>query len=177
MSHVSVPFARSATLNLPPVTGALGGRVRSVVTVVDESLDGNLVVRKGDPTKVVPALADEVGADAVYIAEDFGPYGRSRDQAVEDALHEVGSELVRVGSAYAVPPCEIVNKSGDPYKVFTPFSKAWRSHGWPDPIPAPRSTSVTWVGAKSDGIPAAPKVDADLPSPGEDAQPGADDRG
>jgi deoxyribodipyrimidine photo-lyase len=137
---------------------------------LDESLDGHLVVRRGDPANVVPALADEVGADAVYIAEDFGPYGRDRDEAVEDALHEVGSSLERVGSAYAVPPGEIVNKSGEPYKVFTPFSKAWRSHGWPDPLAAPRSTSVTWVGdVKGDGLPSAPEVDADLPAPGEAA--------
>ena len=133
------------------------------------AVDGALVVRRGSPATTVTALAREVGAERVFVAEDFGPYGAARDRAVEAALALHGIELVRVGSPYAVPPGEVVNKSGDPYKVFTPFSRAWRAHGWPDPIPAPRS--VRWAaGLDSDGFPSVP-LDAglELPPPGEAA--------
>ena len=46
------------------------------------------------------------------------------------------------------PPGTVVNGSGDPYKVFTPFSRAWRAHGWDDPQHAPRN--VSWVAADDD---------------------------
>ena len=38
-------------------------------------------------------------------------------------------------------PGLVVNGSGEPYKVFTPFSKAWRAHGWPAPAPTPRDAA------------------------------------
>ena len=132
------------------------------------STDGHLVIRAGPPATKVRALARAVGAAAVFCAEDFGPYGRGRDDEVEQALAEIGVDLVRVGSPYAVPPGTIFNKSGEPYRVFTPFSKAWRSHGWDDPVRRPRS--VTWVdGIDSDDVPDPPPTDADLPEPGETA--------
>ena len=64
----------------------------------------------GHPAPSVPALAREVGADAVYCAEDFGPYGSTRDDEVERALAKDGGELHRVGSPYAVPPGAVTNQ-------------------------------------------------------------------
>jgi deoxyribodipyrimidine photo-lyase len=132
---------------------------------LDEAMGGRLVVRRGDPADVVPSLATEVGADRVFVSEDFGPYGAARDDAVAAGLEAVGGVLERVGSPYAVPPGEVRNGSGQPYKVFTPFSKAWAAHGWPAPQAAPRS--VRWVAAPGDGVPSAPEPAATLPEPGE----------
>nr|MDQ3307706.1 deoxyribodipyrimidine photo-lyase [Actinomycetota bacterium] len=91
---------------------------------------GGLVVRCGDPVEMVAALAREVDAQSVHVAADFGPYGAERDVAVEAALAETEVALVRTGSPYAVAPGRVLNKTGDSYQVFTPFSKAWREHGW-----------------------------------------------
>ncbi|MEO8750494.1 MAG: deoxyribodipyrimidine photo-lyase, partial [Allobranchiibius sp.] len=38
---------------------------------------------------------------------------------------------------------EVVGASGSPYKVFTPFSRAWLDHGWP--APAQRPAKIRWV--------------------------------
>ncbi len=135
---------------------------------LDESMGGHLVVRHGDPATVVPGLAAEVEADKVFVTADFGPYGAQRDDAVEAALGAADRRLVRSGSAYAVDPGLIENGSGTPYKVFTPFSKAWVAHGWPPPVEAPRQ--VPWAsGVPSHGIPEAPPTTATLPLPGEGA--------
>ena len=45
-----------------------------------------LVVRHGDPTHVIPALAAELDATSVVVSRDYAPYGRARDAAVADAL-------------------------------------------------------------------------------------------
>jgi deoxyribodipyrimidine photo-lyase len=140
------------------------------LTALDASIDGRLVVRPGPPDEVVPALAREFGASAVFVAEDVGPYGRRRDEAVEAALAGAGIAFERVGSPYAVAPGDVLNQQGEPYKVFTPFSRAWKDHGWPAPIAAPASVAWAKVPARrGDGIPPAPEVGAALPEPGEDA--------
>ena len=139
---------------------------------LDESMGGRLCVRLGSAASVVPAMAQRIGAEQVHVANDFTPYARARDQAVVEALP--GSvEGVATGTPYAVAPGTIVNGSGSPYKVFTPYSKAWRSQGWDDPQPAPRK--VTWVEEDDDQRVAAMldkalrEAPEGMPPPGEDA--------
>ncbi|MGN6612126.1 MAG: deoxyribodipyrimidine photo-lyase, partial [Angustibacter sp.] len=62
--------------------------------------DGALVVRHGDPARVLPDVARELGAASVHVSADAGPYGRERDAAVEQALGDVA--FVRTGTPYAV---------------------------------------------------------------------------
>jgi deoxyribodipyrimidine photo-lyase len=109
--------------------GAAGGhRLGFLAGCLDdlhEQLGGRLVVREGDPVDVVARVAAEAGATAVHVAEDFGPYGRRRDGAVARALAHDGVELVQTGSPYAVAPGQLRSTSGGPYRVFTPFHRAW----------------------------------------------------
>ena len=61
------------------------------------------MVVHGDPVEGgARVAAREIGADSVHISADYGPYGRERDEAVEEALGDI--ELVRSGSPYAVTP-------------------------------------------------------------------------
>ncbi len=135
---------------------------------LDQDMGGALVVRHGDPAEVVPALARDLDARSVFVAADFGPYGRRRDEAVAAALAADDRELVCEGSSYAVEPGTVLNKEGEPYKVFTPFSKAWRQVGWPGPVPRPSDPS--WAsGVESDELPDVEPTADELPDPGEEA--------
>ncbi|MBU2696912.1 deoxyribodipyrimidine photo-lyase [Pimelobacter sp. 30-1] len=125
-----------------------------------------LVVRQGRPEDVLPALVRETGAGAVHVSADFGPYGAARDERVAQALGEV--PLVRTGSPYAVAPGRLHTKGGDPYKVFTPFYRAWADHGWRAPAGSDPAT-VDWVTAPGADLPDEPGVDAELPEAGEAA--------
>jgi deoxyribodipyrimidine photo-lyase len=129
-------------------------------------------VRSGDPADVVPAVARRVGARTVHCAADFAPYGRRRDAQVEDALAEDGVRLERLGSPYAVAPGTLRKADGDPYKVYSPFQRAWADHGWSAPAPPP--SGVTWAEVPpedGDGIPAVTLPEGvRLPrDPGEEA--------
>jgi deoxyribodipyrimidine photo-lyase len=131
------------------------------------AVDGALVIRTGDPVRVLPALAGEVGAHSVHISADTGPYGRRRDAAVEQALGDV--PLVRTGSPYAVTPGRVTKDDGTPFRVFSPFARAWRAHGWRPPAARPRS--IAWAtGVRSEELPPAPELDGvRLPPAGEEA--------
>ena len=130
---------------------------------------GGLVVRRGDPVEVVPQVVREAKASSVHVSADFGPYGKRRDEAVEQALGDV--PLIRTGSPYAVAPGRITKNDGEPFKVYTPFYRAWKQHGWRAPATA-IAGRVDWHGGLDGvGIPTDPRLPAtlDLPEPGEDA--------
>ena len=121
---------------------------------LDEDLGGRLVVRYGDPVAVVPEVTRATGAGSVHVSEDLGPYGAARDAAVADALGDV--PLRATGSPYAVTPGRVLTQQGTPYKVFTPFLKAWVEHGWRDPARTPDDPdTMEWVDADSEGLPEA----------------------
>lgn len=140
------------------------------LAALDRSMDGALVYRHGDPVDVVPALAAEVGADTVYAASDFAPYGSRRDAEVAKRLGAAGRRLAFVGSPYAVAPGAVNKDDGTAYAVFTPFSKRWRAVGWERSVSAP--ADPTWHGAPTvhcDGPPSRPDVDFALPPSDESA--------
>jgi deoxyribodipyrimidine photo-lyase len=65
--------------------------LRSLDSSIRERSGMGLVVRHGDPADVIPMLAAEVGADVVFVARDYAPYGRHRDAAVRAALERDGA--------------------------------------------------------------------------------------
>lgn len=128
----------------PSLLGSAGvrsARLRASLAALRDDIGGALVVRTGKPADVIPALAGEVGATTVHISSEVTPYGRNRDAVVARRLAAQGVELVATGSPYAVTPGRVSNGSGDPYRVFTPFHRAWKDHGWRGPANRP---DVTW---------------------------------
>ena len=134
------------------------------------SLGRNLLIRHGDPRTVVAEVAAAAGATSVHIAADFGPYGRERDNAVEQVLVAAGVSLVRTGSPYAVAPGRVLKNDGTPYRVYTPFYRAWVKHGWRAPAADPQQWPTWWMPLECEGRPEAPDLgDLELPAAGEQA--------
>lgn len=131
----------------PAFDGAGAARreaLHAALRSLHEATDGALVVRRGRPEEVIPALVRETGAAAVHVTRETTPYGRRRDAEIERALDV---DLVATGTPYAVGPGVLRKADGTPYRVFTPFSRAWRDHGAPGPAPLP---AVRWAAAPAD---------------------------
>ena len=65
--------------------------MRESVRALGEDLrerGSHLAIRVGKPEEVVAEFAKEVGASAVYVTRDYGPYARGRDRRVAAALDE-----------------------------------------------------------------------------------------
>jgi deoxyribodipyrimidine photo-lyase len=138
---------------LDPTLWESGGPVRRAwlaasVLAARDAYDGALVIRRGRPEEVVPAVADEAGAVSVHVSRETTPAGVRRDERVGRVLAGAGVDLVATGTPYAVGPGVVVTGGGTPFKVFTPFSRAWRDHGWPTPATEP--AGVQWNRLASD---------------------------
>jgi deoxyribodipyrimidine photo-lyase len=100
------------------------------LNALDNSMDRALIYRDGPVAEAVVEFCRLVGADTVHITEDFAPYGRRRDAAVEKALAADGRRLVRADTPYVIAPGTVRKDDGSPVKVFTPFYKRWLTHQW-----------------------------------------------
>src|SRR5918998_3626553 len=84
---------------------------------------GELYVRSGRPEDVLPALAREVGAEAVHFASDVSPFAMARDRRVEAAL--AGIEVRRQPGNFVADVGGPKTADGRPFSVFSPFRRAW----------------------------------------------------
>lgn len=100
-------------------------------------LGSRLVVVEGKSVEVVPRVARQWRVDRVVAHRWTEPFGRERDRRVAAAL-DVPFELFE--GETLLPAGSVLNASGEPYSVFTPFSRAAMNRGIvARPTPAPRS--------------------------------------
>jgi deoxyribodipyrimidine photo-lyase len=118
-------------------------------------------------------LAREQGANAVHFNYEYPLNERNRDRAACQALEAVGISPRGYHGDLIVPPGQVVTGQGTPFKVFTPFSKAWlkrllqMEH---EPLPAPAQPESSDNRLQADGysvehqgtITRYPVSDADL---------------
>jgi deoxyribodipyrimidine photo-lyase len=108
---------------------------------LDASLDKKLQVIAGQPIDVLKKLQEKYNVQSVHISAEYEPVSAAQDVEIEKS----GIKLVRTGSAYAVAPGRVLKPSDQtPYRVYTPFYRAWLTHGWRKPEQKPKSiTAVT----------------------------------
>ena len=94
-----------------------------------EANGGRLIVRQGAADRVLDELVRETGAEAIYFNRDPDPYGREMEAKVarqgvpvhahrDATIHERG---------------EVLTAAGTPYRVFTPYARAWSKLEKPAP--------------------------------------------
>ncbi len=84
-----------------------------------------LIVRHANARDAIPALAAELGVEAVYTNHDYEPGALDRDAAVAKALAELGIELRRFKDQVIFERDEVLTQAGKPFSVFTSYKNAW----------------------------------------------------
>jgi deoxyribodipyrimidine photo-lyase len=86
-----------------------------------------LVVRYGMPDEVWKQLLQEFRIHAVYANHDYEAYATARDAAVMKLLEEHGAEFLTFKDQTIFEKNEVMTGSGNPYTVFTPYSRNWKA--------------------------------------------------
>jgi len=119
-----------------------------------------LVIRCGQPEEILPKLAQETGASAVFANKRYEPYAQHRDERITSALLNAGVGFELFKDAVVWEETEILTQAGNPYTVFTPYSKAWKAK----PVPAPRAKFKTFnpqpstLNLQSDTLPTSAEI-------------------
>jgi len=93
-----------------------------------EENGSTLIIRHGDPKREILHIAEKLEIDALFVNRDYETYAKERDLFVQTALHKKDIAFYSFKDHVIFESEEIKNKSGDFFKVFTPYSKAWRAH-------------------------------------------------
>jgi deoxyribodipyrimidine photo-lyase len=87
----------------------------------------------------------------VHHTKAFEPAGISAEKALAAALSTASVNLHAGDSYYAVAPGLVRKPDGTPYRVYTPFQRAWQQEGWLEPQRLTEAVKWAQIGAR--GIP------------------------
>lgn len=143
-----------------PGKWALGGASRwwldKSLSALSRDIDargGRLILRRGDTRVELPKLVSECKAAAVYFTRAYEPWAVALEDDLKVAFAVKGIAFKRYGGNLLREPEAVRTKTGDVYKVYTPFWRALSADFTPaDPPPAPKVLKTCAVKLKSDPL-------------------------
>jgi deoxyribodipyrimidine photo-lyase len=90
-----------------------------------ENYGSSLIVRHGRAVELIPQLAAEFQADAVFCNRDYEPKAIARDAQVSAQLQHDGCILHSYKDQVIFECDEVLTQAGKPFGVFTPYKNAW----------------------------------------------------
>lgn len=92
-----------------------------------EKAGSSFWIYHGQPIDAFKRLHTEYRIDTVFFNQDYEPYALARDRLVAAFLGTVGIRHQACRDHVIFHQNEILNESGKPYVVFTPYSRKWKS--------------------------------------------------
>ncbi len=90
------------------------------------ALGSDLLVFHGKPAMVFNSLDTKEKIQAIYTNRDYEPYGLQRDQLIANWAKKKNIDF-QTFKDHVIFEKDDINIDGRPYKVYTPFSKKWKS--------------------------------------------------
>lgn len=110
-----------------------------------ETIGSKLIVRAGDAVEELEKLAKETNAIAIYFNRDPDPFGKAVETRLQIMCDRLGIACHGFKDAVLHEANEVLTGSGQPYRVYTPYSKNWLSQPKPEVLP-----KVTSLGPPAD---------------------------
>ena len=132
------------------ILGSLGApnRVAFLLDSLDDLRRGlrergaALVVRRGDVLAETVRVAQDAGAEAVFLGEDVSAYAQERERRLRAALAGARIELEVFPGVTVIPPGDLAPAGGDHYRVFTPYWRRWREQPRRNVLRAPERIAL-----------------------------------
>ena len=85
-----------------------------------------LLAEYGTPLEVFKKLHNQYTIHTVYTNHDYEPYALNRDKEIKLFLEAKGIDFTTYKDQVIVEKDELLNDSGQPYKVYTAYRNKWR---------------------------------------------------
>lgn len=91
------------------------------------SMGSDLRIYYGYPTEIWQRILETEDIGTVFTNRDYENYALKRDAKVRNITQEIGIEFKDFKDHVIFDKNEVVKKDGNPYTVFTPYSKVWKA--------------------------------------------------
>ena len=119
------------------ITSLLASNDRRINFIYDNLLEidselnkkykSNLNVFQGKPYDIFKNLIENYSIKNVYTNNDYEPYAINRDESIKELLSYNGINFKSYKDQVIFEKNEIVKDDGNPYVVYTPFMKKWKT--------------------------------------------------
>lgn len=132
-----------------------------------QKLGSDLIVREGEPSKVLDELARELKAInhqiiSAHFIRNYTPYAKARDADATRVLQSHGVEVWNYGGQYTHEPGEVLTQNQTRYTIHAPYLKHWRELEKPAILKRPKTIAALPSGTRVGEI---PRVESDIPLP------------
>ena len=93
-----------------------------------QNLGSDLWVYYGEPSEIIPKIAQELNCSSVYFNNDYEPYALQRDQEIQSSLNNIKIEFIGKKDHVIFEKNEVLKDDGKPYTIFTPYSRKWKAN-------------------------------------------------
>ncbi len=93
-----------------------------------QNLGSDLWVYYGEPSEIIPKIAEELNCSSVYFNNDYEPYALQRDQEIQVSLNNIKIEFIGNKDHVIFEKNEVLKDDGKPYTIFTPYSRKWKAN-------------------------------------------------
>ncbi len=92
-----------------------------------EEEHSSLLILHNTPLEAFKKLISTYTIKQVYTNHDYEPYAITRDKQIEDYLKSKGITFRSFKDQVIFEKSEVVKADGNPYTIFTPYSRIWKS--------------------------------------------------
>ncbi|MDG4656727.1 deoxyribodipyrimidine photo-lyase [Ectobacillus antri] len=102
------------------------------------------IIQKGNSLTILRKIIRDTNADALYLNVRHEPHAYQQDQEIMKQLRQEDIVCHTFESHLLLPSHTVKKANGEPYKVFTPYYKAFLNQMVPKPFPIPELISFSY---------------------------------
>ncbi|WP_394906265.1 cryptochrome/photolyase family protein [uncultured Mesonia sp.] len=102
-------------------------RLQTMRSVLQDEYGSSIAIFYGEPVTIFKQIVKEYDVKQVFTNRDYELYAISRDKKIAELLQDHKIEFITHKDQVIFEKEEIVKDNGEPYLVYTPYMKKWRS--------------------------------------------------
>ena len=118
------------------------------LTALNESLQGTLLVLRGDALTLLPSLARQLNVTQIVWNRCYEPWRVQRDKRIKEQLLQQGTAAYSFNGSLLWEPWQVLKEDQTPYKVFTPFYRRGCMKAAPPSLPLPAPARLELLDAQ-----------------------------
>ncbi len=126
------------------------GLITRLILEIQQSLSetgSSMILKQGRPEEVWKDLINDFQVEKVIWNHDYEPYAIKRDEEIKNILQSKGIQVKTYKDQVIFEKGEILKQDGQPYTIYTPYSKRWMEKYQqlePKPFPSQDFLSNFW---------------------------------